>query len=322
MECDEILLCPNCSTPNLVRHPEKYFCSLCEAEYLASDGITSFLRPDTAIKNKDFLRAEFWNAGWEHRSSNLLDLNKDDVIALRNDYYSTMCSEGYPSVTQLSEANVNNKLFLNIGCGGGYEGLLFSGYGANYVGVDFSFNAVNYTSKLVARAGYTGEAYQAEAEALPFKANVFDFVYTNGVLHHTPNTEATIIELRRVLKPGGTAMIGLYATFSIMFIWYRLHAIANGNFSTDSVKQWLDTNTEGEWQTEDLKNKLTKTYTKKEFSNLLKGAGFENFTIIKTPKQLKDIPVLGVLSKIILPASVREISLKGCGGMLMAICSK
>ena len=112
-------------------------------------------------------------------------------------------------------------------------------------------------------------------------------------------------------------MIGLYVTFSTIFIWYRLHAIAKGNYSANQIKRWLDANTEGEWQTEDLKNKLAKTYTKKEFSVLLISAGFERFSITKTPKQLKDLPVLGVLSKFILPVSVREKSIKGCGDMLM-----
>ena len=50
----------------------------------------------------------------------------------------------------------------------------------------------------------------ADAENLPFDADTFDVFYSNGVLHHTPDTERTIAEAHRVLKPGGTAKVMLY----------------------------------------------------------------------------------------------------------------
>jgi SAM-dependent methyltransferase len=49
-----------------------------------------------------------------------------------------------------------------------------------------------------------------DAENLPFASNSFDLVYSWGVLHHTPDTEGAIAEVRRVLKPGGQARVMLY----------------------------------------------------------------------------------------------------------------
>ena len=57
----------------------------------------------------------------------------------------------------------------------------------------------------------------------------------------------------------GVAYIGLYATRSMMFYWYQLHAVLCGNFSRRGIQDWLNANTEGGWQTNGRENKLTKT---------------------------------------------------------------
>ena len=49
------------------------------------------------------------------------------------------------------------------------------------------------------------------AENLSFSNSIFDYVYSFGVLHHTPNTNKAINEIYRVLKDDGSATIMLYA---------------------------------------------------------------------------------------------------------------
>jgi ubiquinone/menaquinone biosynthesis C-methylase UbiE len=46
---------------------------------------------------------------------------------------------------------------------------------------------------------------------LPYESNYFDFVYSFGVIHHTPNINTAVDEIYRVLKPGGRAVIMIYA---------------------------------------------------------------------------------------------------------------
>src|SRR5581483_1576550 len=47
-------------------------------------------------------------------------------------------------------------------------------------------------------------------EQLDFPDETFDVVYSHGVLHHTPDIQAALREVHRVLKPGGRAIVMLY----------------------------------------------------------------------------------------------------------------
>ena len=47
-----------------------------------------------------------------------------------------------------------------------------------------------------------------DSEHLPFADNFFDVVYCNDSFHHYPAPENVIGEVQRVLKPGGTFLIG------------------------------------------------------------------------------------------------------------------
>jgi ubiquinone/menaquinone biosynthesis C-methylase UbiE len=44
---------------------------------------------------------------------------------------------------------------------------------------------------------------QVKSESLPFAANTFDVVISNGVINLSPDKETLFREINRVLKPGG-----------------------------------------------------------------------------------------------------------------------
>jgi ubiquinone/menaquinone biosynthesis C-methylase UbiE len=44
----------------------------------------------------------------------------------------------------------------------------------------------------------------------PFKKSIFDFVFSSGVLHHTPNTKKSFLGLSKLVKKGGRYWVWLY----------------------------------------------------------------------------------------------------------------
>ena len=107
-------------------------------------------------------------------------------------------------------AESKGKQVLEIGTGNGAEGVMFALSGAQYTGVDLTEAALAATRKHFAVMGLTGRFQMENAEHLSFPDESFDWVFSHGVLHHTPNPQAAINEVYRVLKPGGRAIIMLY----------------------------------------------------------------------------------------------------------------
>jgi len=322
MNLDDILACPACRSAGLDRLETTYRCRSCGAAYQLRDGIPDFIIAGADILSRDAARQEFWDEGWTKRFGQAAALSRDETLRFRAEFRDELVRQRYPSVTEIGPDLVRGKVFVNVGCGGGQEGLLFAGYGSRYIGIDFSHNAARLTTVLLRAAGYDGVAYQAEAERLPLRDDCVDFVYSNGVLHHTPDTAATLREIYRVLKPDGIAFIGLYASRSVNFFWYRLHALLRGNLTPRARQRWLDANTEGEWQTEGRVNQLTKTYTKREYTELLHSVGFRDFRIEQTVLPLVHAPVLSRIASLGLPKSMMDLSLGRFGMILMARCRK
>lgn len=106
--------------------------------------------------------------------------------------------------------NTRGLRVLEIGCGMGTDGAQFAKAGANYTGIDLTDAAVELARKRFQVSGLKGEFHVADAERLDFPDASFDLVYSHGVLHHTPDIEAAVREIHRVLKPGGRAMVMLY----------------------------------------------------------------------------------------------------------------
>jgi SAM-dependent methyltransferase len=99
---------------------------------------------------------------------------------------------------------------LEIGCGMGTDGAQFARAGADYTGIDLTNAAVELARKRFAASELKGDFLVIDGENLDFANDSFDLVYSHGVLHHTPDIEAAVREIHRVLKPGGRAMVMLY----------------------------------------------------------------------------------------------------------------
>ena len=110
---------------------------------------------------------------------------------------------------------------LEIGGGVGTDLSQFARHGAKVTDLDLSAGHLALARENFERRGLQGRFVHHDAESLPFPDNSFDLVYSNGVLHHTPNTTHVASEIRRVLKPGGRIIIMMYAEWSIHY-WREL----------------------------------------------------------------------------------------------------
>jgi ubiquinone/menaquinone biosynthesis C-methylase UbiE len=109
------------------------------------------------------------------------------------------------------------KKVLEIGTGNGADGVMFALNGADYTGVDLTETALDATRRHFAVQSLTGSFHRENAESLSFHNETFDWVYSHGVLHHTPHTQKAIDEVWRVLKHGGRAIIMLYHKHSFNY---------------------------------------------------------------------------------------------------------
>lgn len=112
--------------------------------------------------------------------------------------------------TMVNFASWNGCRVLEVGCGLGTDGEQFARNGAIYTGIDLTETSVEMCRRRFAVQGLAGTFQVADAEHLPFPDRSFDLVYSHGVIHHTPNTEAAVGEICRVLRTNGRAIVMLY----------------------------------------------------------------------------------------------------------------
>jgi ubiquinone/menaquinone biosynthesis C-methylase UbiE len=189
---------------------------------------------------------------------------------------------------------IGDKIILNIGCGTG-EAPLFTVMGArNYIGIDYSFTAADISFNNMKKLDGSGIIVQANAEALPIKDSSIDIVYSNGVLHHTPNTKKAFDEIYRVLKPKGKAVIGLYNTFSPHFISSKIIGFISSLIQKKNKGlKWYESS-ESAWRTKENTNPWTKTFSKFEIKKLLSNYNVSNLSIRKTSFNWRNaIPIIG-----------------------------
>lgn len=111
---------------------------------------------------------------------------------------------------------------LEIGCGIGMDSVQLSKCGFKVTAVDLTKTAIEVAQEFARIRNQEIDFRVGNSERLEFADGSFDNVYSFGVLHHTPDIDAAIAEVHRVLKPGGTADIMLYHKHSIVGFIHRL----------------------------------------------------------------------------------------------------
>lgn len=94
---------------------------------------------------------------------------------------------------------------LEIGAGTGYFGLNLAHAGVigEYVATDISSGMLDKLGDSARRLELDIHTACCDATRLPFSDGSFDIVFGHAVLHHLPDLDASLAEMRRVLRPGG-----------------------------------------------------------------------------------------------------------------------
>lgn len=92
---------------------------------------------------------------------------------------------------------------LEIGAGSGQNLPLYASAVKRVCAIDPSPELLHMARKRIADAAVPVSLVRASAESLPFKDAIFDTVTTTWALCSIRNPVAALIEMRRVLKPGG-----------------------------------------------------------------------------------------------------------------------
>jgi SAM-dependent methyltransferase len=104
----------------------------------------------------------------------------------------------YRSEVLARVAGMSGRQILEVGCG---EGMMFDNTGIHPVQMDVSMTRA---ARAIGKCRYLlcADGYQ-----LPFASNTFEVVLLIAVLEHTREPWRLLAEARRVLKPGGRAII-------------------------------------------------------------------------------------------------------------------
>jgi ubiquinone/menaquinone biosynthesis C-methylase UbiE len=164
---------------------------------------------------------------------------------------------------------------LEIGVGLGTDHVQFARAGATMTGIDLTPRCIELTRRRCRLEGVHSSLELMDAESLRFDDDAFDVVYSFGVLHHVASTERAFAEVRRVLRPGGLFLGGLYSRESIF--WARLLAwrwLTLG-FAREPIEAML---ARIEYGAEDAVPRV-RLFGREELRHLLFEAGFERVAI-------------------------------------------
>jgi SAM-dependent methyltransferase len=186
--------------------------------YPVVSGVPRFVASDGYASNFGFE----WNI---HRRTQL------------DDQYSHESETTLVAKTGFTSADLKGKLVLDVGCGMGRFSDVVSRWGGRVVGIDLT-SAVDAAN---ANIGDRPNVHLAQADVfrLPFDDGVFDYIFSIGVLHHTPNSRRAFDCLPRLLKPGGKVAIWLYSRRMKRWSWISdLYRLVTTRLPKETLYSW------------------------------------------------------------------------------------
>lgn len=142
--------------------------------------------------------------------------------------------------------SAEGKDVLEIGLGIGADGSRWAQYAKSYTGVDLTNEAVEATKIHLNHLSLNGTVLQGNAEKLSLNNDLFDVVYSHGVLHHTTDTQQTFFEINRVLRKNGQFIVMLYSKGSFNY-WIRIQFFFRLRLLFEIFRNKIGFKSKGNW---------------------------------------------------------------------------
>ena len=247
------VICPDCRAP-VRHHDDGLRCSGCSRVFDLIAGAVPSLIPS----RHEGLKKEIME--WWSKHNMDLDWSRPQNVEKGTweyfretdrrwfNWHRPFLHQKYPMMHEILDMRAyKGKKVIDIGCGVGTMFEQWSALGAEITGIDMAPKHVYLTHRRATMFNVRGRVFHGDAERLPFADRTFDFAYSWGVLHHTPDTRGAIQEVFRVLKPGGRFFIMVYHKHSWHY-WYNKMfkwGVARGKLLTMSPKQIADRTSDG-----------------------------------------------------------------------------
>lgn len=209
---------------------------------------------NTEIKNRV---KGFWN----EKTCGTWEIDKKKFT---REYFESIEEDRYskqPEIFSFAQfTRFSGKKVLEVGVGAGTDFIQWVRSGALAYGIDLTEESIEHLKHRLKLEGKTAKDIKvADSEALPYSDNQFDLVYSWGVIHHTPDTNAAMQEIIRVCRAGGKCKVMVYHKRSLLawFFWFR-HTILKGKIRSVS---WALYN--------HMESYATKAFTKNEILKML-----------------------------------------------------
>ncbi len=198
-ELHERLCCPKCKASLRLEGAQRsgaevqsgYLVCECGNRYPIRNFIPRFVTSDSYARNFSF--------EWTIHARTQIDTNQS--IRSRDAFFEK---------TGFAEEELRGKWVLDVGAGTGRFADIASRCGANVVGIDLSYAIDVAWQNFADRPNL--HFVQADIFRLPFRPGLFHFIYSIGVLHHTPDCKRAFAQLPPLLAPGGTIAIWVYSS--------------------------------------------------------------------------------------------------------------
>ena len=232
----EIFKCPRCDG-GLEFTSDKISCVLCKTEFKYDDGLPLL----------------FWKNEWGDSKHDVTEEVKSFYMKTPFPNYDkdeTSVSLREKATNQIYVQLLDNQIsytgkILEVGCGTGQlSNLLAMTKTRTVFGADLSINSLKLANKFREQNRIRNLKFiQMNLFQPVFKAEMFDVVICNGVLHHTSDPFTGFQSISKLVKKGGYIIIGLYNKYGRAFTDFRRSIFSISGDSLQSLDSRLrDTN--------------------------------------------------------------------------------